>query len=311
MARKDSFFNNYIAGTFDRIQGAVRGSGDESTGAKKGDFAFYATCASILVAVAFLAIAVPRMRAYLDQRSFVAANDITVRFVDQPGWFDAARQEEVRRAVMSAVGDGSSVDPARLAVAQSALEQTGWFKHIKQVSLEGVGGFAVDADFRVPFALVVHSGREHLIDHDGCRMPADWKLGERPEQPHWVTFANVSAPPPGEPGQSWPGADLASGLELLKAICDKPWERQVTAIDVSRLKSDGLVIITRGNGQIFWGYPPGLPTSAEPPAAAKIRNLDHLFTTTGFIDSGGGRIVDLRTDMPSVRLAADTPSAGN
>ena len=311
MARKESFFNTYIAGTFDRISSAVRGTGDEPDegGGGKSNFAFYATCASILAAVAFLVVFVPRMRSYLELRSFVASNDISVRFLAPPAWLDQRRHEELRNAVANAVGDGSSVDPARLAIARAALEQTGWFKDIRQVSLEGIGGFAVDAEFRTPFALVVYSGLEHLIDSDGCRMPAYWTLGERPANPHWVTFVNVAEPPPGEPGKPWRGADLAAGIELLKVLWNRPWERQVAAIDVSRVQQDGLIMLTRGGGYIYWGYPPGLPTAAEPTPEAKLRNLDYLFSTTGFVDSGGGRVVDLRTDMPSVKLAAETPRA--
>ena len=310
MARKDSFFNTYVAGSFDRIQSVVRGD-QSGTAGTRSDFGFYAACVSILALVGFLAFAVPRMRSYLDQRSFVAASDITVRFVDEPAWFDAARHEEVRRAVVSAVGDGSSVDPARLAVARAALEQTGWFRKIRQVSLEGVGGFAVDAEFRAPFALVVHGGREHLIDSDGHRLPAEWKLGERPAQPHWVTINNVEAPPPGEAGAHWKGSDLAAAIELLKAMWNRPWEQQIMAIDVAKLRHEGLIVLTRGGGYIYWGFPPGTPTTAEPPAEAKLRNLDYLFSSKGFIDSGGGRTIDLRTDMPSVKLAAEAPHTGN
>lgn len=309
MARKESFFNTYIAGTFDRISATVRGSEHEQNGEGRSDFAFYATCASVLAAVAFLVIFVPRMRSYLENRSFVAANDISLRFVNPPGWVDQFRLDELRRAVANAVGDGSSVDPKRLADAQSALDQTGWFKKIHQVSLEGVGGFAVDAEFRTPFALVVHAGREHLIDDEGCRLPAEWTLGERPENPHWVTFANVEGTPPGEPGKLWPGADLAAGIELLKTVWNRPWKKQITAIDVSRVAQEGLVVVTRSGGYIYWGCPPGLPTSSEPLAEAKLRNLDYLFEKTGYIDSGGGRVVDLRTDLPSVKLAATSPAA--
>jgi len=312
MARKDSFFNTYIAGTFDRISATVRGGGDDpdGSGGGKSNFAFYATCASFLAAVAFLVIFVPRMRGYLENRSFVVANDISVRFIDPPSWLDRTRHEELRRAVVNAVGDGSSVDPARLAIAQSALEQSGWFKKIRQVSLEGVGGFAIDAEFRTPFALVLHEGKEHLIDSDGCRLAAEWTLGERAENPHWVTLVGVEAAPKGEPGSQWPGADLSAGIELLKAVWNRPWEKQITAIDVSRLQQDGLVMLTRGGGQIFWGLPPGTPTSAEPRADAKLKNLDYLFSSTGYIDSGGERVIDLRTDLPSVKqLATKTPEA--
>lgn len=307
MARKDSLFNTYIAGTFDRISATVRGGGDDA-GDGKSNFAFYATCASFLAAVAFLVIFVPRMRAYLENRSFVVANDISIRFVDPPSWLDERRHEEIRREVAKAVGDGSSVDPKRLADAKDALLQTGWFKKIRQVSLEGVGGFAVDAEFRTPFALVAHTGREYLIDVEGTRLPADWMLGERPPNPHWVTFVKVGTKPP-LPGSMWEDAGLAAGIELLKAIWNRPWERQIAAIDVSQRTQEGLIMLTGGSGLIYWGHAPGSPTAAEPPATAKLQALDSLFEKTGHVDSGGNRSVDLRTDVPSVKQLVRTESA--
>ena len=71
------------------------------------------------------------------------------------------------------------------------------------------------------------------------------------------------------------------------------------------MDGDGLVLLTTNGGFIMWGYPPDVETTAEPPKAAKLRNLDVLFASTGHIDNGGGRVLDLRTDVPSVRLVSD------
>ena len=299
MARRSKAASK-AAAFFDSFAASVR--------AERGTVPFLMTVACILVMFALLAIGVPRLRSYLDARSIVAATDITLRFTKAPAWFDATRQLELRQAVANAVGDGSALDPSRIATAREAVAQSGWFKSIRQVELEGNGGFLVDADFRTPFAVVLHGEREHLIDEQGCRLPLSWPLGHRPATPHWISLVRAEAAPPGEPGGQWPGRDIEAGLDLLKTTWQRPWESQIAAIDLARFQQDGLVLMTRTGGFVVWGMPPSIASTAEPPATAKLRNLDHLFASTGYIDNGGGRIVDLRTDVPSVRLAAEAPA---
>ncbi len=297
MARKNKDKSSTIADFFDRTAANLRGSGNAVS------LLSMASC--VVCAIAMLAIGVPRLRNYLNERSFIEAGAITVRFVDAPAWFDRTRAAEIRAEVATAVGDGSALDPTRLVAAREALTQSGWFSAIKQVRLDDNGGFLVDAVFRHPFAIVLHANREHLVDENGCRLPADWALGQRPSEPHWISLVNATSPPPGAPGERWAGRDVAAGLELLKTTFGKPWERQIAAIDLSRMDGDGLVLLTTNGGFIMWGYPPDVETTAEPPKAAKLRNLDVLFASTGHIDNGGGRVLDLRTDVPSVRLVSD------
>lgn len=277
--------------------------------AERGPLPFIATVGCIIVAFVLLAVGVPRLRAYLDARSMVPAAEITVRFTKCPPWFDETRQLELRQAVANAVGDGSALDPSRIATAREVVAQSGWFRAIRQIELEGNGGFLVDAEFRNPFAVVLHGEREHLIDEQGCRLPLSWPLGHRPAQPHWISLVHATQPPPGEPGAAWPGRDIEAGIDLLKATWQRRWESQIAAIDLSRFESEGLVLMTGTGGFIVWGLPPSVVSTAEPPAAAKLRNLDHLFASTGSIDNGSNRIIDLRTDVPSVRLAASPGDA--
>ena len=278
--------------------------------AERGPLPFIATVACIVAAFVLLAVGVPRLRAYLDSRSMVSASEITVRFVKCPSWFDETRQLELRQTVANAVGDASALDPSRIAIAREAIAQSGWFGAIRQIELEGNGGFLIDADFRNPFAVVLHGDREHLIDDEGCRLPLSWPLGHRPAQPHWISLVHAAEPPPGEPGGQWRGRDIAAGIDLLKSTWQRRWETQIAAIDLSRIDSDGLVLMTRTGGFIVWGLPPSVTSTGEPPVSAKLRNLDHLFASTGHIDNGGGRIIDLRTDVPSVRLAANPAADG-
>lgn len=299
---KRSKASNTAAAFLDRLAANLR--------AERGSLPFAFTVASIVAAFILLAVGVPRLRSYLDARSMVAASDITVRFTKCPAWFDETRQLELRQAVANAVGDGSALEPARIATARAAITQSGWFRSVRQVELEGNGGFLVDAEFRNPFAVVLHGEREHLIDEGGCRLPLSWPLGHRPAQPHWISLIRSAEAPPGEPGGQWAGRDIAAGLDLLRSTWQRRWESEIAAIDLSRFDSDGLVLLTRKGGLIVWGLPPSVASTAEPPAPAKLRNLDHLFASTGYIDSGAGRIVDLRTDVPSVRIATETAAAG-
>lgn len=313
MARKTSSGTSFFANLYDKAQAKVRGTvaSTASSGSKGPDtLSMVAVGACTLLGVVALIVGVPKLRGYLNRNSFIAAADVTLRFDHPPSWLDDTRREELRRLVASAVGDGSTIDPARLVTAKDALLSSGWFKSVRQVGLDANGGFVVDAQFRVPFALVLHGSREHLVDTDGCRLPAEWELGKRPSKPHWVTIVHTMQPPPGEPGAHWEGADLAAALELVKLTFDRPWESQITAIDVAGYTGDGLMMLTAKGGYVLWGLPPGVASSVEPPADAKVRNLDALFARTGFIDSGGGRVIDLRTDLPSVRLAAEE-AAGN
>lgn len=301
MARKSSRKSSTLANAFDRVAASLRQSGGAAS------IAVMAAC--IAAAIVMLAVGVPRLRNYLDSRSFVPAGEISVSFVDPPSWWDAQRAEAMRRLVAGAVGDGSAIDPARLATAQEALQQSGWFRSIRQVRLDGRGGFVVEAIFRQPVATVLHAGREYLIDTEACRVPVEWELGQRPARPHWISLHHAAEPPPGAPGGRWTGRDIDAGLALLSALRERRWESQVAAIDLAEFGTTGLVLRTVNNGLIVWGYPPGTSTTAEPPVEAKLHNLDHLFARNGFIDNGAGRILDLRTDVPSVRVAAEPASS--
>lgn len=309
MAQK-SKTSNSAAGFFDRFSAAVRASEDR--------IPLAAVIGCVLGVGLLLAIGVPRLRNYLDRKSFVEARDITLRFSDAPAWFDQKRRDELCRKVANAVGDGSTLDPTRLAIARDVLADCGWLRRIDQVSLEPNGGFLVEASFRTPFALVLHGTREHLVDTEGCRLPAEWELGQRSSEPHWITIVHARSGPPGlstglspgtSPGSSgarWEGRDIEAALELLKLTHGRPWERQIAAIDLARFDEVGLVLLTSSGGTLVWGVPPNTATTAEPTTQAKMVNLDHLFATTGHIDNGAGRIIDLRTDVPSVRIAVES-----
>ncbi|MEY3020858.1 MAG: hypothetical protein RIS86_54 [Planctomycetota bacterium] len=271
--------------------------------------------AATLVAIAGLAWwGLPRLRERADLAPPPAAGEaLAVRFTSAPEWFDGLRQAEVAAEVARAVGEGSMLDATRLARAHAALQASGWFHSIEQVTLDDGGGFLVEATFVRPFAVVRHAGFDFLVDTGGRVLPMQWTAGHRPASPHYVAIVGASRPVVGAYGTPWPGADVAAGLELARALADRPWNELVAAVDVSTYESsESLALITQDGGRVVWGQAPGTRTVAELPVETKLGLLDYLHATHRRIDGGGGRILDLRSDLVTLQAeAARLATAGH
>jgi hypothetical protein len=272
---------------------------------------------SAIAAIAFLAVlavlalwGVPKLRERMDAQAMAIGGANTVDYIDAPGWFDGKRRAEVSDRVAMAVGDGSVLDPNRLAKARAALQTTGWFHSIEQVRLADDGGFLVEATFVRPFAVVRHGEFDYLVDEAARLLPMQWTAGHRPAEPHYIAIVGTAEPNRGDYGAAWPGGDVAAALELTKLLIGKPWYPEIAAIDLSQFSQDQtLSLITRNNGRLLWGRAPSDRSVAEVTPDAKLRTLDYLYATQKRIDSGGGRSIDLRGDLVTVRADAATDAA--
>jgi len=301
MARKSSknASKSTTADWYDRVAATLRTSTET--------LSFVTMCLCILGSVAVLYVMIPRLRGYLEARSFVDDTQIRVSFTNSPAWFDQTCVRELTTSVANAVGDGSALDKTRLTTARQALADSGWFRSVEQVRLDSKGGFIVDATFRTPYAVVrpVDGDREYLVDDEGCVLPREWTQGQRPGNAHWTAIVNVKAPVPGPRGKAWPGTDIAAGLALLRAIREHvpagtSWEVLVDAIDVSGVASAReLRIITARGGTVIWGRTPGDNSPAELPTARKLAMLDTMYAKTQAIDLGGNQVqvIDVRGDV--------------
>ena len=265
--------------------------------------------ASTVAAFAFVALlgvlvlwGVPKLRQRLDAQVMASAGPTTVDYTNAPGWFDGKRRAEVSERVAMAVGDGSVLDPNRLAKARASLLTTGWFQSIEQVRLTDAGGFLVEATFVRPFAVIRHGEFDYLVDEGGRLLPMQWTAGHRPAEPHYIAIVGTSEPNRGDYGSPWPGVDVAAGLELARLLIAKPWCPEVAAIDLRQYAQDQtLSLITRSNGRLLWGRAPNDRSVAEVTPDAKLRTIDFLYASQRRIDSGGGRTIDLRGDLVTVR----------
>lgn len=299
MARNTRKNSSRLADRFDALRSSLLSSGGRAS-----------TIAAVAVGILLSALifwGVPKLRERLDARVMAGGGQTSVDYVSAPAWFDGKRRAEVSERVAMAVGDGSVLDPNRLAKARAALLTTGWFHSIEQVRLADDGGFLVEATFVRPFAVIRHGEFDYLVDEEARLLPMQWTAGHRPATPHYVAIVGTASPNRGDYGSPWPGADVAAGLELARLLQPKPWFGEVAAIDLSQYQSDQtLSLITRHNGRLVWGRAPNDRSVAEVTPDAKVRTLDYLYATQRRIDSGGGRTIDLRGDLVTVR--ADAPA---
>lgn len=223
---------------------------------------------------------------------------IEVVFSDAPRWMTAADIAPLQEIVMREAGRGA-YDQVGCAQARAALLESGWFTDVSQVRRTGTGDIVIDAEFAVPFALVVDAAGEHLVDADGRLLPRSYVTGTSPAFPRIV---GASVPRPARPGQRWMGADVAAGMGLARLVESQRWRGQVTGIDVSAFKDRHVMDLLTDTGcRIVWGRAPGEEATAEVPSAQKLKYLAFLHESCGRVDAGCTSQLDLSVDYVGSR----------
>lgn len=217
----------------------------------------------------------------------LAQEPTRIQWIDLPAW----QQSPGWSGILADVEKTINLDPlAKIYdkdvcpyVAQQALASP-WIKQVKKVWKQLDGHVCVQAEFRVPTAVVQVGQEYHLIDDAAVRLPLPTNA-VRPEE--WIVIRGVRAKVPG-PGQKWEGDDLAAGLKLLgyltrAAANDRlPFRSELVAIDVSKAahkSTTELRLITRSERLplIIWGLPPGEEVPVEKSAANKLKELTEIY----------------------------------
>jgi len=263
--------------------------------ARKGLTAFAWTTALLGAAVG-AAIAVPSLVARADAAR--SSNGIAVQFVGAPSWMspqDLAPLEELVREELS----GSPFDHDGLRVAADGIRASGWFDSISQVRRASLSTVEVIASWVEPTALVHDSAGDHLIDSRGRLLPRSYLPSSAPSFPR-IVGAHAARPP--VPGQRYSGGEIEAALALLQAIDNRPFRTQISAVDLSRYRSDGsIVLITGRDARIRWGRAPGEGSAAEVPTHQKLAYLQFLYDHYGRIDALGDGELDLTGDYVGSR----------
>ncbi len=166
-----------------------------------------------------------------------------------------------------------------------------WVETVRRVSKAAEPGWiSVQCDYRRPQALVQQGEYFYMVDEYGVRLPGVYGY-----QPGWVLVQGVSSAAP-DPGEPWPGNDIAAGLRLARMILDQPYARQVVSVSVYNYGGredpyrSHIELVTDSNGnRILWGSAPGEELE-ENSADQKLRILAENFRRHGRIDAHEPRI---------------------
>jgi|TARA_B100000959_G_scaffold281471_1_gene345594 hypothetical protein len=240
--------------------------------------------------ITLTALSVPNLRA-----TRIAAKDLVVTFDNPPVWLDPSLLTELQdlaRSHLAAIPVGRQ----GLINASEALEGTGWFASVEQVSWIDTSHANVDATFLIPHARVRTRNIERFVNAMGVVLPdRDGRIVSSGY--HFVTLNAPEHSSPQRPGLRWDGGDIIAALQVLRLIYDKPWALQVKTIDLSSWSSNGsLTFFTDTPCQLVWGSAPGQEVGLEALASEKIARLDHIYRDHGAIDRG--RSVGLDITQP-------------
>ncbi|MBL8763095.1 MAG: cell division protein FtsQ [Phycisphaerae bacterium] len=199
-------------------------------------------------------------------------------------------------------------DRNALEATRLRLLETGWFERIFSVRREANGLVRIEADWRVPAALVRYRDRDRLVSSKGELLEPAFKAGEADG---FKVIVNPSKPPP-RIGEAWLGGDVQGALALLGSLRPYPFFDQVASIDASAYASKKqLVIITTSGSRLIWGGAPSDTTLGEASAATKLAHLAAIYKQFNKRLDAGKSTLDVRFDRVLVDNSAAALAAGS
>ncbi|MEO1128555.1 MAG: hypothetical protein AAFX05_02480 [Planctomycetota bacterium] len=223
---------------------------------------------------------------------------------------------EMQRALTQLVEQTVSPDPfdaASLEQARMMLESTGWFTQLDAVTRDVGGVVHVEGSWRVPAAVVVKHGAEHLVGLDGA--PMRLPDGMRPPTALF-RIINPQADVPQDPdsgetryGVPWHFDDVHMGIALLERVAGLPESTALIGVDLSDYPQTGrLVLVSDASCRLVWGAPLDQPVPGETGIERKIAHLRTILDPRRRLDRAQRRI-ELFTDHVFIdRTPEATPS---
>ena len=253
---------------------------------------------ALLTSVVLLAvIGVPKLHARAIARDLnqVTAEGVRVTFVNPPSVLDDLEISTLAATVRKSIGENTSpLMRGGLDAAAAALQVTGWFESIHQISWLNDGSIEVNAEYVTPVAVVRDSSGDVLIDSQGRRLKKTYSAGYAP----LPLIIHASQAAPAGYGERWLGGDVQAGLALLQRIQGEAWFKQVVSIDVQQFKHQRLLALRTRACTIMWGHSPDDSTVQEVPVQQKLDYLAYLYHQYGAIDAAcGGGELDIRRDV--------------
>lgn len=204
-------------------------------------------------------------------------------------WMPIAERMRIHAKVQSALTGTKPLSWHPLYQASKTLADTGWVNGEPIARWTENGSIIIDADWRVPAAVVRKNDRDYLIDYDANVLPLDYAH----DQSNQFIIYNPALPYPGV-GNTWNEPEIRDALALLNQLKANNLLAQIVGIDLGTKRDHGILqLVTNGNAKIIFGGGPGRSRPAEMPSQIKIDRLVSLFSKTGRIDAGA-HLVDIR-----------------
>lgn len=215
-------------------------------------------------------------------------------------WMPHLEQQNIHQSIVRSIAGGSALSSEPLREAVMTLQNSGWVEGIPEARWTSDGTIIIDAQWRIPGAVVRVGQREVLIDWNRRVLPLDYAIGQSNQR----YFMNVDAPLP-RVGEVWGGTDLKDGLELLRELRKHNLLEQVDGFDLGTGSSSGTItIITSRGTKVLWGAGPGRERPGEQISSVKLEFLKEIYNRAGLID-GGGRFLDIRGDEILMERSSD------
>ena len=264
-----------------------------------------ALCALALAAGVFL------LRRYVEREVAFPKKPPTVVLKNRPVWMSDFLASSIAESVRPA-GAHSSFDHQMLVDRVAMLKTNPWIRNVAQVrrvhGAKAGDTLEIDASYRAPIALVKWGKDYWLVDGDGVKLPERFAAVDVPKivigrdgRTNIRIVEGVQRPPP-QAGRTWGGADLASGLEMVKRLYGLPFADEIVKVNVENhggrvnVIEAQLVLGTKYNTEIRWGQPVGSPLDfIEVSPERKFMYLKGLYEEFGRCDARQ-RWVDIRYD---------------
>ncbi|MGJ8636419.1 MAG: hypothetical protein ACSHX5_06210 [Phycisphaerales bacterium] len=197
-------------------------------------------------------------------------------------WMPISERARINNKLAPALQGSDTLSWHPLYKASRALADTGWVNGDPVARWTETGSITIDAEWRVPAAVVRDNGRDYLIDYDANVLPLDYA----PNESNQFVIHNPALPNPGT-GNTWDEPEIRDALKLLAELKANDLLAQVEGIDLGTNREHGILqIITNGGGRIIFGGGPGRSRPAEMPSEVKIERLQAVQSKTGRIDAG-------------------------
>jgi hypothetical protein len=212
----------------------------------------------------------------------------------------------------------SPFDHKVLVDAVTALQMNPWIREIHSVrrTYTSTPGdtIEVDCEYRAPVALVKWNDRYTLVDNEGTVLPEQFTEAEVPRIVYGadgkmnIRVIEGVTHKPGSPGQVWPGADVAAGLELVQLLYNQPYADDILKVNVANFqgrrspRDPQLTLITRFTPatELRWGRPVSAKDAfIEVTPAQKLNYLASVYAKYHRVDQHlmvEGALGDVRAD---------------